>query len=448
MVKILVIDDDRFIRRTLELHLKSDSVDVLTSENMESGRRVWQKENPDIIILDMMLPEGMGSDLLAEATRKKFGGLVVIITGSEDMEMATEAMRLGAFDYLVKPLDMDQLDLVMERAIGSAKKIPEPVVNVNEGEEFKPGKIVGKSRSVLELHKQIGLAARCFANVFIQGETGTGKELVARSIHRSSHCTGDFVAVNCSAIVPTLMESELFGHEKGSFTGAVSSKAGQLEVARDGTIFLDEIGDLPLDLQVKLLRVLQEREFKRVGGAQSIPLIARVITATHRDLKEMVDRGAFREDLYYRLKVMEINIAPLRERREDIAPLVIAFLRKTNSDVHRNVTKIPESILRALENYDWPGNVRELENRITAAVIRSPGEFLEIELPDNENKSSKIQTDWDWNRPMEEVEKFHIQEVLKHVDGHFGKACDVLGISRPTLRKKISDYGLKGTFKE
>jgi two-component system response regulator AtoC len=221
-----------------------------------------------------------------------------------------------------------------------------------------------------------------------------------------------------------------------------------LELAKNGTVFLDEIGDLTLDLQIKLLRVLQEREFKRVGGVQAIPLKARVITATHRDLEAMVLEKKFRDDLYYRLRVLEIHIPPLRERADDIPLLVKSLLYKINKEVHRNVTQIPEATMLQLFAYPWPGNVRELENLLTSAVIRSPGDTLELTMPTIKLQVEKTTSPWNWNQSLETVEKFHIQEVLNHTDGHFGKACEILGISRPTLRKKILDYGLKASFNE
>jgi two-component system response regulator AtoC len=291
------------------------------------------------------------------------------------------------------------------------------------------------------------LASRGYANVLITGESGVGKELVAKSIHNNSGYAGPFVAVNCSAIVPTLAESELFGHEKGSFTGATSTRVGQLEFARDGTIFLDEIGDLSLDLQVKLLRMLQEREFTRVGGTRPIPLQARVTAATHRNLEEMMQKGEFREDLYYRLKVLEIFVPPLRARKDDIPLLIKVLLNKISVQTHRSVTRVPEKLLKALQQYDWPGNVRELENRLISAVIHSPGEILEMDVPDLAVRPN-LPGSYNWKRPLLEVEKLHIQQVLQHVDGHLGKACDVLGITRPTLRKKIADHGLKVSFND
>ncbi|MFH1735529.1 MAG: sigma-54 dependent transcriptional regulator [bacterium] len=447
MIKLLVIDDESAIRRTLEPHLTSSGFQVRSTATLSEGEKIWRSFQPDIILLDIKLPDGDGLQFLADAQKKKLAGLVIVITGNTDMEHAIEAMRRGAYDYLQKPLDIDQLDALLVRARNSIQQKPEEVQTIEEQEEFVPGRITGHSQAVLNLHKQIGLAARSYANVLIRGESGVGKELVAKSIHRYSGYTGSFVAVNCSAIVATLAESELFGHEKGSFTGADSVKIGQLEFAKDGTIFLDEIGDLSLDLQVKLLRMLQEREFKRVGGTKTIPLEARVIAATHRDLEAMVKTGDFREDLYFRLQVLEIKAPPLRERVEDIPLLITALLNKINLETHRQVTKVPDQLIRQLQQYHWPGNVRELQNRLISAVIRSPGEVLEMPPPSAESEITQA-VEAEWDRPLLEVEKAHIQRVLQRVDGHFGRACEILGISRPTLRKKISDYDLKVTFND
>ena len=448
MQKILIIDDDSSIRKTLQLHLQSPSVRVETAPDLASAADVWPAFRPQIVLLDLSLPDGDGLEFFEHAVVNKWGGLVILITGNQDMDRATDAMRLGAYDYLMKPLDIDQLETVMERASSFTSTASKDRAKVDGDSEYKPGKIVGKSRATLELHKMIGLASRSFANVLIRGETGTGKELVAKAIHRNTCFEAPFIAVNCSAIVPTLLESELFGHEKGSFTGAIASKPGQLELAKNGAVFLDEIGDMASDLQVKLLRVLQEREFKRVGGSVSIPLKARVITATHRNLEKMVEDGDFREDLYYRLKVLEIKIPPLRKRSEDIPLISKALLQKINREVHGRVTAIAESDMRKLENYDWPGNVRELENILTASVVRSPGNMLQLDPPAKESKPDAEPAEWNWNRPLEDVEKQHIQSVLENVAGHFGRACDILGISRPTLRKKIKDYDLKASFNE
>lgn len=448
MQKILIIDDDASIRKTLQLHLQSSTVKIETSPDLRSAEEIWPDFKPQIVLLDLSLPDGDGIEFFEHATINKWSGLVILITGNQDLDRATEAMRLGAYDYLMKPLDIDQLETVMERAFTFSSNAPKDRAAAEGDSDYKPGKIAGKSRAILELHKMIGSASRSFANVLIRGETGTGKELVAKAIHRNTCFDAPFIAVNCSAIVPTLLESELFGHEKGAFTGAVASKPGQLELAKNGVIFLDEIGDMAQDLQVKLLRVLQEREFKRVGGSLNLPLKARIITATHRNLEKMVQDGDFRKDLYYRMKVLEINIPPLRKRKEDIPLITKALLQKINREVHGQVTTVSESDLQKLGSYDWPGNIRELENILTTAIVRSPGNVLELVMPAKETEQAAEPAEWNWNRPMEEVERQHIQAVLENVNGHFGRACEVLGISRPTLRKKIKDYGLKASFNE
>ena len=448
MQKILIIDDDSSVRKTLQLHLRESGREIETAGDLTEAERLWRTVKPDIVLLDLNLPDGDGLSLYEHSISSDLGGLVILITGETDMERATEAMRMGAYDYLMKPLDIDQLEAVMERALALENISAKRSVDISDEQDYKPGKIVGRSKAILELHKTIGLASRSFANVIIRGETGTGKELVAKAIHRNSCPEAPFIAVNCSAIVATLLESELFGHEKGAFTGAVSTKPGQLELAREGVIFLDEIGDMAMDLQVKLLRVLQEREYKRVGGSNIIQLKARIIAATHQNLEEMVEKGEFREDLYYRLKVIEIDIPPLRKRREDIPVIAKTLLKRINSEVHRNISAVPEVVMEQLKEYDWPGNVRELENLLTTAVVRSPGQTLELDMPMKRVKQAGVVAVENWNRPMEEVEKEHIQSVLNNVNGHFGRACDILGISRPTLRKKIKDYDLKASFND
>jgi two-component system response regulator AtoC len=301
---------------------------------------------------------------------------------------------------------------------------------------------------MIEVHKQIGVASRGRANVLITGESGTGKELVARSIHRHSTPDQPFIPVNCSALVPTLLESELFGHVKGAFTGADRDKPGRLELAGNGSLFLDEIGDLDASLQVKLLRVLQERTYQRVGGEKELPFRARVIAATHRNLDEMLSSGTFREDLYYRLKVAHIHLPPLRERKEDLPVLVEHLLVKANRTLHREVNKVPDEVMEQIHKHDWPGNVRELENRIQVAVLTASGDVLHPILPSgtqpsaSETKASAQRITGGWQRSLEDVEREHITRVLEGVGGNYGEACEILGISRPTLRKKLRDYGL------
>jgi two-component system response regulator AtoC len=304
---------------------------------------------------------------------------------------------------------------------------------------------VGKSKAILEIYKTIGVVSASHSTVLLTGESGTGKELVARAIHENATPKEPFVSVNCSAIVETLLESELFGHERGAFTGAVARKPGKFEVAGKGTIFLDEIGDMALPLQAKILRVLQEREFTRVGGWEPLRTEARVITATNQELEAQVARGLFREDLFYRLKVIHVHIPPLRDRREDIPLLVEYFLKKINREVHKDVCKVPDEVMSRLLLYGWRGNVRELENVLTRAVVLSRGEVLEVSsLEEASTGAARIAPGS--LRRLEDVEAEHIRRVLDAVDWHQGRACEALGISRPTLRKKIREYQLKEMF--
>ena len=442
MTTILIIDDDDAIRRTLELYLKDKGFRVLCSDDLKSGRELWKQHEPEMVILDLKLPDGDGTTLLAERMIEQPDSIVLMVTGHHDMEYAIRAMKSGAFNYIHKPLDLDELDLILEKAQRELRmRKRTKILHMEGAEEFKTGRIAGHSRAILEIHKQIGLASKSNVNVVIMGASGTGKELVARAIHHNSSPEEPFVAVNCSAIVPSLMESEVFGHERGSFTGAHQRKIGKLEAAGTGTLFLDEIGDLPVDLQAKLLRVLQEREFERVGGTASISFQARVIAATHRDLAEMVRAHEFREDLYFRLKVVEIVIPPLCERKEDIPVLVQYLLEKINRDLHRKITRVPDEVMKRLEEYHWPGNVRELENVLAQAMVRSSGDMLTLDF------FGEAMTNHDPQRQLKslaEIEKEYIGWVLEQVGGNHSRACEVLGITRPTLRKKVKDYLLEG----
>ena len=317
-------------------------------------------------------------------------------------------------------------------------------------ESFKPNEIIGKSNAILQVLKDIARVAGTPVTVLIEGDTGTGKELVARTIHQQWAQDEPFVAINCAAVVSNLLESELFGHERGAFTGAVQRKPGKLEIAGNGTVFLDEVGELPLEIQAKFLRVLQEKQFQRVGGLKDIPFKARLLVATNRNLEVMVQAGGFREDLYFRLKVFVLHIPPLRERPEDIIPLAENFISRMNRELNRDVKRIPMEHIRTLKAYEWPGNVRELENVLRRAIILSQGDVLELDecwfqrsdaipapacaLEEGELKS------------LISMEKEHILKILRHTGGNYGEACNILGITRPTLRKKINDYGLRQYF--
>jgi two-component system response regulator AtoC len=318
--------------------------------------------DPHVIILDIRLPDMNGLEVLQELIRNGRKN-IIIITAFHDMDITIKAMKFGAFDYIPKPIDVEELDRVIDKALKSSSSTrTAEAVSIDPSLSFVEGKIIGKSRGMKEIFKAIGVLSENRITVLIEGETGTGKELIARAIHQNSpYKEHPFRAVNCSTIVGTLLESELFGHEKGAFTGASSSKRGKFELAGQGTIFLDEIGEIPFELQSKLLRFLQEKEFERLGGEKRIQSNARVIAATNKDLWEMVQDGAFREDLYYRLNVATIKIPPLRERRSDIPLLVERILQKINYELNKGIRKVEEEALKKMTEYDWPGNVRELE---------------------------------------------------------------------------------------
>lgn len=439
------------------MYLRSHGHSVHTAESVTTARTEWKQSDPDLVILDLMLPDGNGIELLTEASEGKYGGIVIMITGHQDLDKTMAAMRAGAFDYIHKPINIDELEISINRALSLQMERERFGLIADLAKERKPGKIVGRSSATVELHKQIGQAGRGRATVLIRGESGTGKELVARAIHNTNTPDEPLIPVDCSAIVPTLLESELFGHEKGSFTDAKERKIGKFELAGGGTVFLDEIGDMEIGLQSKLLRVIQEKEFQRVGSSSNLQLKARIIAATNRDLEAMIQSGKFREDLYYRLKVVEVNIKPLRDRREDIPDLVDHLLASINRELRRNVSKVPVEALERLMRHDWHGNVRELENMLMSAVMRSSGDTLQLEFPAESDKAGRTPTVTEhnetnrasvqpWDRTLADVEKEHIVAVLTAVQGHLGQACRVLGITRPTLRKKINDYDLKDTF--
>ncbi len=441
MERILVIDDDEAIRRTLELHLTEKGFEVGTGEDISTGKEAWTQRHPDIVILDLKLPDGDGISLLEERMQSGSEAIVIMVTGHHDMENAIRAMKAGAYNYIHKPLNIDELDIAIGKAVDQLKaRLRAKTLESRWDEEFKPGRISGQSQAILEIHKQIGIISKSKVNVLIVGESGSGKELVARAIHQNSTPDQPFVAVNCSAIVPTLMESELFGHERGAFTGAHQRKIGKMQLVASGTLLLDEVGDLPIDLQAKLLRVIQEKSFERVGGTTAVPFDARIISATHRNLEMLVQNQQFREDFYFRLNVIEISVPPLRDRKEDIPILTNYLMEKINRDLHRRTTKIPDEAMKKLMHYDWPGNVRELENVLTQAVVRSTGDTLSLDFfPETVSPITAKRA----LKSLAEMEKEHIETVLIETGGNLGKTCDILGITRPTLRKKMDDYNIK-----
>lgn len=442
--KVLVIDDEPSIRESLDMFLREKGCSVYSAATGAEGLRGWLKYHPQVVILDIRLPDISGLSILKEITSSDPDVKVIIITAYHDMESTIEAMRHGAYDYIHKPLDVDELDqaVVTAQHITAASRRNQPLVRKDRQDDPRR-RIVGQTPPMRSIFKTIGLLSRSRATVLIEGETGTGKDLIARVIHESSDL-GDqpYVTVDCTTLVENLLESELFGHERGAFTGAVDTKKGRLELAGKGTIFFDEVGDLPLSLQAKLLRFLEHREFTRVGGARTYRSQARIIAATNHNLTELTRKGLFREDLLFRLKVISLRIPPLRERIEDISDMVRAFLAEINCELSTNVTRVEQGVMTGLESYPWPGNVRELKNVLTKAILESRGSVI---LADTVKAALAGQCAEGpavvGLRPLEEVEKEHILKSMAQTGGNLSAAARALGLSRPTLRKRLKRYG-------
>lgn len=453
MAKILVIDDDVSISETLELYLTEEGYDVVTANTGTEGLNRFVKNSPDVVILDIRLPDIDGFTVLEDLREENENVKVIMITAHHDMDSTIKAMKGGAFDYIHKPINVDELDMAIKKALKTyemEKKIDGLLMEPSR--QFKVGDIIGSGREMREIFKTIGVVSQSRTTVLIEGESGTGKELIAKVIHHNTAPDEPYIAVNCSAIVETLLESELFGHEKGSFTGAISRKLGKFELARYGTAFLDEISEMSLNLQAKLLRVLQEMEFERVGGKDRVRVNARIIAATNKDLKGMVQENRFRDDLYYRLNIVSIRIPPLRERREDIAPLVDYLLAKINKDLHKRVLGVSDEMMDIFMKYRWPGNIRELENLLVRAVVVSKGQVLVRgdfpELTDEGRQAKPEASASETGEPgklltLDEVEEQYIRRVLKENSvRNKGEICEILGISRPTFERKLDKYGI------
>ncbi len=444
MSSILIIDDDKALCRSLEIQLKTQGHEVRYANTASDGLAALTEWTPDLILLDLKLPDLSGIEVLHQLQETHPELLIAMITGHQDMKATIEAMRSGAFDYLRKPFEIDDVLLVLEKA-ERFKAVRESRVSTVTMEPVSdtPYEIIGADKKIVEVIKQIGLLSRSSVTVLIEGETGTGKELVARNLHASTSPGNPFVAINCSGVVPTLLESELFGHEKGAFTGAGTRKVGKLEFADEGTAFFDEIGDMPLDLQAKILRVLQEREFERVGGLESIPFVARAIAATNHDLEALIKDGKFRQDLYYRISVSRITLPPLRDRRGDIPLLIQHLMNRICHKLHRQVLAIEEEAMRRLQSYDWPGNIRELENVLTRAVALARDtvlsvDDLEFSLGTGRDKAPSATE----IVPLERAEKEHVEKALIATGWNITRTARILQISPTTLRKKIADYDL------
>lgn len=442
MKSILIIDDDPLIRKTLSSHLLKGDYEIVAAEDGEEGLQQYAEFMPDLVILDIRLPDMDGLEVLSKIREKNKNAHIIIMTAYDDMKTTVEAIKLGAFEYLVKPLDYVELDLTVNKAFQMQSLEDKVSYLVEEQQkEYTIDNIIGRSSQMREVFKLIGSVANTRTNILIQGESGTGKELVAKAIHfNSPYRSEPFIVINCSAISDTLLESELFGHVKGAFTDAVCETKGKFEIAGKGTLFLDEVGDVSPSLQSKLLRVIETRDFMKVGGEKVLKTEARIIAATNQNLKSLIEKGKFREDLYYRLKVVEISLPSLHERKEDIPDLVAYLIEKINRELRKNVKKVPPEVIKILMKITWKGNVRELENALTRAVILAKGDVILAEnLPVDTGEKKIFPEELG---PLREIEKKYIQHVLDASNGNKTRASQTLQITRPTLDKKIKEYKL------
>ena len=452
--RILVVDDEADVAYSFQRVLAEEPVEVEgVTSGSESLKRL-KKEPYDLVLLDVRIGTEHGIEIFRQIRKEHPKQLVIVMTAHGTAQTAIEAMKLGAFDYILKPFDVPELLSILRRALQTAASMRElvPAEGKSSSEEKSPG-LIGASPAMQKIYKLVGQVARSDAAVLLIGESGTGKELVARAIYaNSSRAARPYVAINCAAIPDALLESELFGHERGAFTGALGQRIGKFERADGGTIFLDEIGDMPLALQAKLLRVLQNGEFQRVGGDQTLRTQVRVIAATNRDLAIMVKEKSFREDLFYRINVVQIQLPPLRDRPEDVLPLAEHFLKRAEKE---RGLKFSAASKKALQGWSWPGNVRELENVVSRAVVCAAAESIEPgDLPP-EILGQVIGgvTPGDWWKKVEEVagkggdllaagEKLLVERALNEAEGNVKRASEILGVTRAALRTRVDRYGL------
>ena len=445
--RILVVEDEDKLRRVIELHLRSRDFEVEQAATAEDGLK--RVDRADLVITDLKLPGMDGMELLAQIRRQNSVTPVIVMTAFGTIEVAVEAMKAGAVDFLLKPFSLDHLTTVVSKAL-EVRALRDENRQLREelGRRYEFDNIIGRSPPMQEIFATIMRVAPTRATVLLAGETGVGKDLIARAIHfHSPRRDRPFVKINCTALPENLMESELFGYEKGAFTGAATSKPGKFEQADTGTALLDEIGDVPPSIQVKLLRVLQERELERLGSNKTRHIDVRVIAATNRDLREALEQGAFREDLYYRLNVVPMNIPPLRDRKADIPFLAEHFVRKLKADSGSQVEKITDAGMRKLVEYYWPGNVRELENVIERSLVMTTGKELDAGDIQLESALRPRGTGADFALPdgmsLESYEQEIIREALKRADGNKSQAARALGLTRNALRYRLTQMGLE-----
>lgn len=469
MSRLLVIDDERNVRFSIGNVFSGSDIEVRVAENGAQGVRVVSEWNPDVILLDLRLGKESGLEVFRQIREVDAKALVIFMTGFGTSEVAIEAMKHGAFDYLVKPLDSNQLRDLVRQGCQIRKLIHVPAfVGQSESRDDQPDLIIGGSSQMRSVCKQIGRVAAQNVNVLILGESGTGKELVARAIyHHSKRNAAPFLAINCAAIPEALLESELFGHEKGAFTGAHQTRIGKFEQCDGGTLLLDEIGDMAPATQAKILRLLQEGRFERIGGNESIQCDVRILAATNHDLETLIQQGKFRRDLLFRLRGVTIRLPPLRERREDIPELAHHFLFRYSAEVGNSISSIAPETMELMMNYDWPGNVREMQNVMHGAVIAAvgsvllpsflPAELLHEEVPAEDDIPREMTDDiasWQaipdqlehwlgsgdqdiYRRALEEVDRFVIGRVMRYTHNNQARAAELLGLSRITVRNKL-----------
>jgi two-component system response regulator AtoC len=447
MNRVLIVDDDRATSAGMADVVEEWGYEAEVADTMKAGWNAVSKLVPDVAIVDLKLPDGSGLDLLHRIKETYPDVSVVILTGHATVDSAVKALKVGAEDYVTKPVDLPRLQVIL-KTVEDKQEMKKEILELRRQLQKMGalGHLVGKSPAMQRLFEEIEMVANTDANVFIVGESGSGKEVVANTIHTLSRRRNKpFIAFNCGAISPTLIESEIFGHEKGAFTNAIKRREGYFELAKGGTVFLDEITEMPIELQVKLLRVLEESKFRRVGGNEEINIDARIIAASNRDPAKAIADGKLREDLYYRLNVFPIDVPPLRERLEDIPLFSYFFLEKLNETEEKKVEKIDPEFVEALQQYEWPGNVRELRNVINRSFIMARTSSLTVEcLPDkflgSRRRRNRTSITVPLGSPMEEVEKIVIEETLVMTDGDRRKTADILGISYKTLYNKTKKY--------
>src|SRR5689334_13247566 len=452
LLNLIIVDDERAIREACREIASSLGFKVFVAESAEHAYRVMESHGADVVLLDLKLPGVGGVEALHQMKSRRPDAVVVVVTGHGTVESAVQAMKNGAYDYFTKPFSLDELKLLLERVAGHLKlKTENRMLRESIKSKHGFGNIIGRAPDMEKLYRIIAKAAQSTHPVLILGESGTGKELVARSIHFSGpHREKPFIPVDCGSLVPTLIESELFGYVKGAFTGANHSKEGLLSMAEGGTIFLDEVGELPVDLQAKLLRAIQEKEIRPVGSTRRVPINVRILAATNRDLEQAVMQGSFRRDLYFRLNVLSLRIPPLRERRQDI-PLLIGYFLERMTRTSGQEKMLSDDALKAMLAYDWPGNVRELENCLERTYAFTSGPLIHTQdlprevanLPGSEVSDANSNGQFKII-PMAELEKRTILHAIEELHGDKLQAARMLGIGKTTLYRKLKDYAAQG----